>query len=61
MALHPDFPTSPHAVLPPDIRWFPADETLRTSSMEKLMPPPRGWQNYLCNKSDQTPSDYSKY
>lgn len=39
MALHPDFPTSPHAVLPPDVRWFPADETLRTSSMEKLMPP----------------------
>lgn len=39
MALHPDFPTSPHAVLAPDTRWFPADETLRISSMEKLMPP----------------------
>ena len=39
MALHPDFPSSPHAILDPDIRWFPADEALRESSMEKLMPP----------------------
>ncbi len=39
MALHPDFPDSPHAILDPDIRWFPADEALRESSMEKLMPP----------------------
>ncbi len=39
MALHPDFPQSPHAVLNPDVRWFPADETLRETSMEKLMPP----------------------
>ena len=39
MALHPDFPDSPHAILDPVIRWFPADEALRTSSMEKLMPP----------------------
>ncbi len=39
MALHPDFPDSPHAILEPDIRWFPADEALRESSMEKLMPP----------------------
>ena len=35
MALHLDFPHSPHAVLDPEIRWFPADET----RMEKLMPP----------------------
>jgi len=34
MALHPDFPNSPHAILDPGIRWFPADETLRTSSFE---------------------------
>jgi type III restriction enzyme len=39
MALHPDFPDDPHAVLDPGIRWFPADETLRDTSMEKLMPP----------------------
>jgi len=39
MALHPDFPHSPYAVLNPEVRWFPADETLRESSMEKLMPP----------------------
>jgi len=39
MALHRDFPDSPHAILNPDIRWFPADETLRETSMDKLMPP----------------------
>jgi type III restriction enzyme len=39
MALHPDFPESPHAILDPAIRWFPADESLRETSMEKLMPP----------------------
>ena len=39
MALHPDFPTSPHSILEPDIRWFPADEALRESSYEKLLPP----------------------
>ncbi|MFH1137218.1 MAG: type III restriction endonuclease subunit R, partial [Pseudomonadota bacterium] len=39
MALHKDFPPSPYAILDPSIRWFPADEALRDSSMEKLMPP----------------------
>jgi type III restriction enzyme len=39
MALHKNFPDSPHAILDPDIRWFPADEALRETSMEKLMPP----------------------
>jgi type III restriction enzyme len=39
MALHPSFPSSPHAILDPDIRWFPADEALRASSFEKLLPP----------------------
>ncbi|MCF8068853.1 MAG: DEAD/DEAH box helicase family protein [Desulfobacterales bacterium] len=39
MALHKDFPDSPHAILDPGIRWFPADEALRDTSMEKLMPP----------------------
>jgi len=39
MALHKDFPSDPHAVLDPAIRWFPADEALRETSMDKLMPP----------------------
>jgi type III restriction enzyme len=39
MAIHPDFPSSPHAILSPDVRWFPADEALRESSYEKLLPP----------------------
>jgi len=39
MALHPDFPQSPHAILDPTVRWFPADETLRETSAEKLIPP----------------------
>ena len=39
MALHPDFPASPHAIIDPSIRWFPADEALRDTTMDKLMPP----------------------
>jgi len=39
MGLHKDFPTSPHTILDPALRWFPADEALRDTSMEKLMPP----------------------
>ncbi|XHB98138.1 DEAD/DEAH box helicase family protein [Nitratireductor sp. ac15] len=39
MALHPDFPDSPHEILDPTIRWFPADEAMRDTGMEKLMPP----------------------
>jgi type III restriction enzyme len=39
MALHPSFPESPYAILDPAIRWFPADEALRETSMDKLMPP----------------------
>ncbi|MBX3175911.1 MAG: DEAD/DEAH box helicase family protein [Candidatus Hydrogenedentes bacterium] len=39
MALHPNFPDSPHAILDPEVRWFPADEALRETSMDKLMPP----------------------
>ncbi|WP_165077691.1 MULTISPECIES: DEAD/DEAH box helicase family protein [unclassified Desulfovibrio] len=38
MALHPEFPKSPHAILDPEIRWFPADESIR-DKMENLMPP----------------------
>jgi type III restriction enzyme len=39
MALHKDFPESPYAILDPAVRWFPADEALRETSMDKLMPP----------------------
>ena len=39
MALHKDFPDSPYNILDPGIRWFPADEALRETSMGKLMPP----------------------
>jgi len=39
MPLHPEFPTSPHAVLDPELRWFPADEALRETTMDKRMPP----------------------
>lgn len=39
MALHPKFPESPYAILEPELRWFPADENLRTCGMEKLIPP----------------------
>jgi type III restriction enzyme len=39
VALHPAFPTSPYEVLDPSHRWFPADEALRESAYEKLLPP----------------------
>lgn len=39
MALHPDFPDSPYDIPEPDVRWLPADEALRESSYEKLLPP----------------------
>ncbi len=39
MALHPDFPGSPYEVLDPSVRWFPADENLRDTTADKLMPP----------------------
>ncbi len=39
MAIHPSFPTSPYAVLDPEHRWFPADEDLRDSAYDKLVPP----------------------
>jgi type III restriction enzyme len=39
MALHPSFPESPYVIVDPSLRWFPADEALRESSFEKLMPP----------------------
>ena len=39
MTIHKDFPASPFEILDPKIRWFPADEALRESSYEKLLPP----------------------
>ena len=39
MALHPNFPTSPYVILPPDVRWFPAAEEMRATAYEKLLPP----------------------
>ncbi|MCM2303084.1 MAG: DEAD/DEAH box helicase family protein [Elusimicrobia bacterium] len=39
MALHPEFPSSPYAPLIPEQRWFPADETLRATAYDKLLPP----------------------
>ena len=39
MALHPNFPSSPYAVLVPQERWFPAAEELRATAYEKLLPP----------------------
>ena len=39
MALHPEFRSSPFEILDPAIRWFPADENLRDTTADKLMPP----------------------
>jgi len=39
MALHKNFPKSPHEILDPKIRWFPADEALREKGYAKLLPP----------------------
>ena len=39
MSLHPDFPTSPYSPLIPEQRWFPADEALRSTAYETLLPP----------------------
>lgn len=38
MGIHPDFPASPYAILKPEVRWFPADEHLR-SAADRMMPP----------------------
>lgn len=39
MGLHKDFPSSPYEILDPQLRWFPADEALRDTGLEKLLPP----------------------
>ena len=37
MALHPDFPESPHAISDPAVRWFPADKELLTYGRRAIM------------------------
>ena len=39
MVMHPNFPRSPYASLPPEMHWFRANETLRAMAYEKLLPP----------------------
>ena len=39
MALHKNFPSSPHVILKPEMRWIPSDNLLRESSYGKLLPP----------------------
>jgi type III restriction enzyme len=39
MALHPQFSASPYTPLIPEQRWFPADEAMRSTAYEKLLPP----------------------
>lgn len=40
MALHPDFPPDPQAILDPAIRWYPGDEMLDAEmGFRKLLPP----------------------
>ena len=39
MAIHPYFTSSPHTILNPHVCWCSADEALRESSHERLMPP----------------------
>lgn len=39
MAIHPSFPFSPYEMLIPEHRWFPADEAMRDTAYEKLLPP----------------------
>lgn len=37
MALHPEFPASPHAPLFPEQCWFPADDSLRDTAHDELI------------------------
>lgn len=39
MAIHRNFPKSPYEIIKPELRWFPADETLREKGYDKLLPP----------------------
>ena len=39
MALPSHFPTDPHAVLAPELRWYPGDDVLAEVAYENLLPP----------------------
>ena len=39
MALSPDFPTNPHVILDPDIRWYPGEEKYSDDGYATLLPP----------------------
>ncbi len=39
MALSPHLPNSPHAIIPPKLRWYPSDVLLKESAYDKLLPP----------------------
>jgi len=39
MALDPDFPADPYAILHPDVRWYPGDAVLGGLGRDKLIPP----------------------
>lgn len=39
MPLHPDFPRDPHAIIEPDVRWYPGDAELELEEAARLVPP----------------------
>ncbi len=39
MAMHPDFPTSPHETIDPLLRWYPSDAQLGEMGYQNLLPP----------------------
>ncbi len=39
MALHPNFPESPHEIIDPAVRWLPDNQTLGDTDYGKLLPP----------------------
>ena len=39
MALHQDFPTDPHVILDPAIRWYPGEEVFTETGYATLLPP----------------------
>lgn len=39
MGLNPNFPTDPHAILDPDIRWYPGEEKYSEDGYATLLPP----------------------
>ncbi len=39
MALHPNFPESPHEIINPAVRWLPDNQTLGDTDYGKLLPP----------------------